>query len=413
VNPNSTTTYTVTVTEGAESDTDQVVVTVNDVTANAGSDRTITEGDNTTLTASGGGSYLWNTGATTATITVSPVATTTYSVTVTNNGCDDTDDVNVTVNPAPEIVTAYAGPDESICLGDNVTLTASGGSGYSWNTGATTQSITVNPNSTTTYTVTVTEGAESDTDQVVVTVNDVKANAGSDRTITEGETITLVATGGDSYIWNTGEKSNSINVSPSSTITYSVTAYKGSCYDIDDVKVTIESIVGTGPLPAKADAGEDMTICLGETIVLNGSGGETYQWSNGETSSSISVSPNRTTSYELTATRGGVSNTDSVTITVENCENQIISDEEDLAILEMAVYPNPTKGKLTILINNLDEDANFIINDTKGSLIYSDYISGEKTQFEKQINLSRYSDGLYFVRLYTADQYLIKKVIVQ
>ena len=79
----------------------------------------------------------------------------------------------------------------------------------------------------------------------------------------------------------------------------------------------------------------------------------------------------------------------------------------------MAIYPNPTKGKLTILINNLDEDANFIINDTKGSLIYSDYISGQRTQFEKQINLSRYSDGLYFVRLYTADQYLVKKVLLQ
>ena len=79
----------------------------------------------------------------------------------------------------------------------------------------------------------------------------------------------------------------------------------------------------------------------------------------------------------------------------------------------MAVYPNPTKGKLTILINNLDEDANFIINDTKGSLIYSDYISGEKTQFEKQIDLSRYSTGLYFVRLYSAEEYLVKKVMVQ
>ncbi|MEN8194481.1 MAG: choice-of-anchor Q domain-containing protein, partial [Bacteroidota bacterium] len=52
-------------------------------------------------------------------------------------------------------VNANAGEDQSICLGESVTLTASGGSTYSWSTGATTQSITVNPNETTTYTVTV------------------------------------------------------------------------------------------------------------------------------------------------------------------------------------------------------------------------------------------------------------------
>ncbi|MEL4457186.1 T9SS type A sorting domain-containing protein [Lutimonas vermicola] len=415
VSPNSTQTYTVTVSDSnGNSDTDDVLVTVNSVNANAGSDVIINEGDSVTLTASGGNSYLWNTGATTSSITVSPLSTQTYSVSITQNGCEATDEVKVTVNPNTGSVTANAGPDMSICSGESITLTASGGSTYLWNTGATTNSIRVSPNSTQTYIVTASDSnGNSDSDDVNVTVNSVTANAGSDRTIIEGETITLVATGGDTYIWNTGEKTNSINVSPNSTMTYSVTAYKGSCYDIDDVEVVVEPTIDTGPLPAQADAGEDMTICLGETIVLNGSGGETYQWSNGETSSSISVSPNRTTSYELTATRGGVSNTDSVTITVENCENQIISDEKDMAILEMAVYPNPTKGKLTILINNLDEDANFIINDTNGSLIYSDYITGEKTQFEKQINLSRYNDGLYFVRLYTAEQYLVKKVMVQ
>ncbi|MDC1198217.1 T9SS type A sorting domain-containing protein, partial [Algibacter sp.] len=96
----ATTSYSVTVTDGMTSDTDAVEVTVNALpTANAGLDVTIDEGNSITLTASGGGTYLWNTGATSSSITVSPTTNTTYSVTVSQNGCSSVlDDVTVTVN---------------------------------------------------------------------------------------------------------------------------------------------------------------------------------------------------------------------------------------------------------------------------------------------------------------------------
>src|SRR5690606_20915911 len=109
-----------------------------------------------TLSASGGTSYVWNTGETTQNITVSPTATTTYTVIGTVNGCQNTDSVTVFVNV--ETVTANAGVDETICQGYSTTLTASGGDTYLWNTGATTQSITVNPNTTSSYSVTVFAG---------------------------------------------------------------------------------------------------------------------------------------------------------------------------------------------------------------------------------------------------------------
>nr|HPQ21972.1 hypothetical protein [Saprospiraceae bacterium] len=110
-------------------------------------DLEICDGESTTLTASGGTSYEWNTGATTASINVSPSTTTNYSVTVTNaDGCEASTSATVIVNPLP---TPAISGDLEICDGETTTLTASGGTSYVWNTGATTASINVSPNTTT------------------------------------------------------------------------------------------------------------------------------------------------------------------------------------------------------------------------------------------------------------------------
>ena len=73
--------------------------------------------------------------------------------------------MNVTVTVIPEVV-ADAGLDSTICNGTTVTLTATGGTTYLWDTGDTTAEIDVTPAVTTTYTVTVTDDygfSDSDT----------------------------------------------------------------------------------------------------------------------------------------------------------------------------------------------------------------------------------------------------------
>lgn len=76
---------------------------------------TICPGDSTVLSASGGSSYLWSTGDTGATITVSPLADSSYTVIVSNNGCDSlSQPINVIINPT------YSFTDTvSICQGDS------------------------------------------------------------------------------------------------------------------------------------------------------------------------------------------------------------------------------------------------------------------------------------------------------
>ena len=84
---------------------------------------TICTGQSTTLTATtspAGGNVLWNTGQTTASITVNPMQTTTYSATYTWNGCSATDSAVVTVNPTPTVSVN----SDTICNGDTTILTA-------------------------------------------------------------------------------------------------------------------------------------------------------------------------------------------------------------------------------------------------------------------------------------------------
>ncbi|MCB0464004.1 MAG: T9SS type A sorting domain-containing protein [Flavobacteriaceae bacterium] len=326
VSPSTTTTYSVTVSNANSSDTDSVVVTVNpNPTANAGTDVTISEGESTTLTASGGGTYLWSTGETTQSITVSPNTTTSYTVTVFINGCEDSDDVIVIVENSQ--VVANAGEDVTICENASTTLTASGGTDYLWNTGETTQSITVGPSTTTTYSVTVSNANSSDTDSVIVTVNpNPTANAGVDVTISEGESVTLTASGGNNYIWSTGETTQNITVSPNATTTYTVIAILNGCEDSDDVIVNVETD------QVVANAGADVDICEGYSVTLTASGGTDYLWSTGETTQSIIVSPNSTTTYTVIVSNESSSDTDDVTVDVNPVPEVTVSN--DTTILE-------------------------------------------------------------------------------
>ncbi|HBY19785.1 MAG TPA: hypothetical protein DEG71_02065, partial [Clostridiales bacterium] len=152
----------------------------------------ICKGESIMLTAIGAESYVWNTGATSAAMTVSPSITTTYSVTGTDqNGCTAQDSVIITVKSFPII---DAGFDQTICNGDIVLLTATGADSYSWSNGSNSSSINVNPKQTTIYTVTGTFGGCTASDVVYVYLDFAYSN------IIE----TSVGTGVNSYSGDNG-----------------------------------------------------------------------------------------------------------------------------------------------------------------------------------------------------------------
>lgn len=194
--PMTTTVYSVTATgsNGCTSMGNVTVTTKPEPPAAISGNTSICTGQSATLTASGGGTYSWNTGATTAAITVSPSSAANYNVMVTGgNGCTASASAIVTVNSVTAV--ASASPN-TICNGESCTLTASGGNNYVWSTTETTSSITVMPSSTATYSVQVATGSCVDTAQSTVTVNSLPAAP----TITPNGT-SLASSAGVTYQW--------------------------------------------------------------------------------------------------------------------------------------------------------------------------------------------------------------------
>ncbi len=137
----------------------------------------------------------------------------------------------------------------------------------------------------------------------------VVANAGLDVTICEGDSTVLSASGGSTYLWNTGETTASIVVNPNVSTTYVVSVSDGSITDTDEVTVNVNT------LPV-ANAGPDVTIDQGNSAQLTAAGGGDYLWSTGATTASITVTPSLTTLYTVTVTTNGCSTTDDVEVTV-------------------------------------------------------------------------------------------------
>jgi len=224
--------------------------------ASASPDISICSGASADLYATGGVSYSWSPAtylddALVADPVCTPLSDITYFVTVTNaEGCTDTEIINVTTIPAPEII---AGPDTVLCFGGQVKLFCTEGVSYNWTPATyldytTIADPTSSPFSDITYIVYVTDASGcigSDTVEIIVNaIPDIIASP--DITICRGDTVTLTAEGGVSYTWLpdplfpcTG--CASVEVSPFETTTYVVQGVDANgCIAADEVIVTVE-----------------------------------------------------------------------------------------------------------------------------------------------------------------------------
>jgi len=300
--PTGTTNYTLTGTNGAcaTTKTVSVVVTATPTLSISGT-TALCSGQSTTLTGATATNYNWSTGATTNTISVTPpLGSTTYTLTGANGVCTNSTTVttNVTATPTLSITGTTA-----LCNGQSTTLTGATAIGYTWSTGATTNTISVTPpTGTTTYTLSGSNGGActaTKTVSVVVTATPTLSVSGT-TALCSGQSTTLTGATAANYTWSTGATTNTISVSPPlGSTTYTLTGANGACTSSTTVTTSVTAT------PTLSISGTT-ALCSGQSTTLTGATATNYTWSTGATTNTISVTPpTGTANYTLTGSNGG------------------------------------------------------------------------------------------------------------
>jgi gliding motility-associated-like protein len=324
VSPNSSTTYTCTVTypNGTSCTSSQLVV-VNNITVNAGLDQTVCSGSPVTLTATGASTYTW-TGGVQNGVSFIPTASGQYIVTGTNaTGCTDTDTVNVNINP-PIIVTATV--TNNLCgnASGSIQLSVTGGTApytYLWSNAAVTQNLlNIGPG---TYIVQITDanGCQlSDTFQVqqsnsmTLTSNIVNPTCSN---LANGSIDISIAGGTPPFVYSWSNNASTQDISNLVPGNYTLTVTD------DNGCVQNGTYVLVAPNTINITFNSNTIGCYGAAVGLvtsTVSGGVlpySYSWNNGATTSNLT---NVTAgNYTLTVNdAGGCSESESVTIQQPN-----------------------------------------------------------------------------------------------
>ena len=319
-------------------------------------------GKSTTLTVTGGATYVWSTGSTEDNITIQPTAPITYSVTATSPaGCTATNSVAITTHPVPS--PSIQG-NTILCHEGSSTLTAVGGIAFNWSTGATSNNITINEAGTYTVTITNSFGCSATTSAVATIEPQIIANIIGNDIVCAGESITLHATGGEDYLWNTGLNTASLTHTPTSNTTYTctVTSVNG-CEAVASKEVTVT------PLPTPEISGPTF-LCEGSSIQLTATGGSAFVWNNGITSNQNTIT--EPGSYTVTVTQNNCSASTQTFITQYSTPHTTISGNTQFCAGD-STYITVTGGDSYLW--NTGATANSIVAHQSGN--YSVTISDE------------------------------------
>lgn len=245
-----------------------------DVSILEGSSISFCQGEFNTINASSGFvSYTWSGPQTGNTPSLAPTVSGQYVVSAVDGiGCVSTDTIQVTIHPNP-IGVIVSSEGTSLCPGDagtNLSLTQAYAS-YLWGGGSTGSSLLVNQGGTYTVHITDFNGCEGNSS---ITINQPVFDLSplGTTTVCNGSTATLIASGGTSYLWSTGETGPTIIVSPSTTTNYTVTISNGTCTQ------TLSETITKVTMP-ESEIQDTFFLAEGDVVFVNGpSDYTTYNW---------------------------------------------------------------------------------------------------------------------------------------
>jgi len=238
-----------------------------------------------------------------------------------------------------------------LCLGESVTLNASGSSNLFWLNNATLSNLNGNtavgtPSNSTTYYVSDFNACGSDTVGVYVNVIVPVAEAGPDHTICIGDSQLLTASGGASYQWQSSNSLSALNnantvATPTLDEQFfvTITTLEG-CEATDSCYVFVEQTVPGGVVYPT------INLCLGESVVLQSEEGLSYSWSpsaglNSTTIQNPTASPSNSITYNVSITNAcgeGISE-----VSVDVIELNVVASEGGTVCLG-EYYPIEASG---------------------------------------------------------------------
>jgi hypothetical protein len=307
-------------------------------------------------------------------------------------------------------ITASANSN-TICQGEVVVITASGGDNYLWSNNDVNQSISVTPQVTTTYAVTGSSALSGCGQTVYQTIevnpSPVVIAMASSNGVCVGKPVTITAGGALTYVWSNGGFGPSINATSTTTAQINLSVIGTNQYNCTGNANVIVNVFPNPPVNANVS---NNLICEGDAVTLSGSGAASYQWL---TSNNFILSGSPITyypagsggTYTLTGTdANGCSNTSQVSISAERCTGITTVD----AANGLRVYPNPTSGAFTV---EMSTETNKTINvtDVTGRVI----LQGSTDEASFNVNINQLAAGVYYVKVSSGNEVNVIKVVKQ
>jgi hypothetical protein len=297
---------------------------------------------------------------------------------------------------------SFNAPSGATCLGNSLVLTASGATTYSWSTGVTTASISLNPSVTTVYSLTGVTGICNLTKTVTVAVQTSPTLSLSKGSVCSGIPSFISASGASSYTWNTGETTAGISVTLSAPAVYTLSgATSAGCASTQTYNILVE------PVPSSSISANNVSCssCSDATLTAMASGGTlpyAYSWIPGNVNTQI-ISNVGIGCYSVIVTDvNGCSAVDSVCVSLYTGIFQ-----QDLSASFIKILPNPSKGEFIIEFTSVSGTKKIEVSDDLGKLIKQTETASDTAP----INLNAYADGIYYVKVISDKKCMVVKLI--
>jgi hypothetical protein len=319
------------------------------------------------------------------------------------------DDLSITI-PCQfnALSVAISAPTQTICSGQPLLLTATGAQSYTWNNGSSGSAINVNPLNLGNVVYSVTgsstlSGCSATASNVIMVKPTPHIFIYADApAVCSGKSVQLSAVGAVTYTWSTGGNNPVTIVTPVSNTSYSVMGSNSyGCVGLGGVQVTVN------PLPQVTAFSNVTQICAGESAILTGGGGTSYEWTedNGLTfiGNPLTVSPaGPYATYTVTGTDdNGCSSVAVVSMVIEAC-----TGINELLGANLQVYPNPFSSQLNLMLDGATPST-INITDLTGREVASEVTGSGKVT----LDLGNLASGFYLVKVKAQGQTSTIKVM--